>query len=214
MKKELIQRVITSIFLFIGIIFCILINKSVFIASMSVILLLVAAREWIYLNKKNIKLSVIGFIYLSFVLFTLLNLRGNSLAEATFLILILSICASSDIGGYVFGKTFGGKKLIKISPNKTISGSLGSFIFSIIPVFIFNFQSLIIFDFTFKNISFCLLVSLICQIGDLVISYFKRLNKIKNTGTLLPGHGGILDRIDGMIFAIPFVYFLKLIELY
>jgi phosphatidate cytidylyltransferase len=214
MNNELIQRIITSIFLFISIIFCILINKFFFIVTMSILLLLVAAREWFYINKKNMKIFVIGFIYLCFVLFTLLNLRGNSIHEAIFLILILSICAGSDVGGYVFGKTFGGRKLIKISPNKTVSGSLGSFIFSILPIFIFNFQSFIIFNFTFKNILFCLLVSLICQIGDLIISYFKRANKIKNTGSLLPGHGGILDRIDGMIFAIPFVYFLKLIQLF
>jgi len=133
-----------------------------------------------------------------------------------FLIFILCICISSDIGGYIFGKTIGGKKLIKISPNKTIAGSVGSFIFSIIPIFLFNFQNFINFDFnlSLKNISFCLIISLSCQIGDLIISYFKRLNKVKDTGSILPGHGGLLDRIDGIIFAVPIASILKLLQIF
>ena len=109
------------------------------------------------------------------------------------------------MGGYIFGKIIGGKKLTKISPKKTISGSIGSFVFSIIPLFITNLQNNINIDldFSFKNIIFCLIVSLFCQLGDLLISFFKRLSKVKDTGKILPGHGGMLDRIDGIIFAIP-----------
>ena len=114
----------------------------------------------------------------------------------------------TDIGGYVFGKIIGGKKLTKISPNKTISGSIGSFLFSIIPLIVFANVNEFRLEISLDNIIFCLLISLICQLGDLLISYFKRKTKIKDTGELLPGHGGILDRIDGMIFAIPFSYFL------
>ena len=101
------------------------------------------------------------------------------------------------------GKTIGGKRLTKISPNKTISGSIGSFIFSLAPLLLFNY------DLILKNLLFCLTVSLSCQVGDLIISYFKRLNKVKNTGNILPGHGGLLDRIDGIIFTIPIVHILK-----
>ena len=128
--------------------------------------------------------------------------------------LILLFCIFSDIGGYVIGKTVGGKKLTKISPNKTISGSIGSLIFSLIPILLF----MLIFDFT-KNENFkffgqaisdiiflCLLSSLMCQLGDLFISYFKRKAKIKDTGSILPGHGGLLDRIDGILFTIPFIF--------
>ena len=115
--------------------------------------------------------------------------------------MIFLICVCSDIGGYVTGKTIGGKKLTKISPNKTLSGSLGSFLFSIIiPIIFFRFSE---FESISAFILWCLIVSLTCQIGDLIISYFKRLAKVKDVGNILPGHGGMLDRIDGIIFGVP-----------
>ena len=112
------------------------------------------------------------------------------------------------MGGYIFGKTIGGKKLSKISPNKTISGTIGSFISSIIPLLlIMNFNYLDL-ELNIRNVLFCLFISLISQLGDLFISLLKRKAKIKDTGNLLPGHGGVLDRVDGIIFAVPFSYFL------
>jgi phosphatidate cytidylyltransferase len=136
----------------------------------------------------------------------------------------------TDIGGYIFGKTFKGPKLTKISPKKTYSGLIGSFVLSIIGGFIFvefvnNFIINIHFNFiNFKLIDielnlflllFILIVSFVSQIGDLTVSYFKRLAKIKDTGKILPGHGGLLDRIDGIVFAIPFAYiYLKLAIVY
>ena len=133
----------------------------------------------------------------------------------TVVLFILLICIFSDIGGYVIGKSIGGKKLIKISPNKTISGALGSFLFSIFPIAIYNFISTItsnvLFKFATEDAIFIasLSISFVCQLGDLLISYFKRLARVKDTGNILPGHGGMLDRIDGMIFAIPFVYIIE-----
>ena len=121
------------------------------------------------------------------------------------------ICIFSDIGGYVIGKIIRGKKLTKISPNKTISGSVGSFAFSLIPIFFYKLY----LDNTLKDIFLfipnyflvlvlmALSVSFMCQLGDLLISYFKRKANVKDTGTLLPGHGGILDRIDGIMFGLP-----------
>ena len=214
MTKELKKRIITSIFLFLFAVFCILINKTFFLFVLVIVLFGPTFIEWSNINKKNFKLRIIGFVYLSFVLFSSYNLRGTSVEEAIFFILALCICAGSDIGGYLFGKIIGGKKLIKISPNKTISGSIGSFVFSIIPIFIFNFQNYIIFELSLKNVLFCLIVSFSCQVGDLIISYFKRLNKVKDTGTMLPGHGGFLDRIDGIIFAIPTIYILKITQIF
>ena len=116
----------------------------------------------------------------------------------------MMICVFSDIGGFLFGKIFKGKKLTKISPKKTISGSIGSFLLSLalVPLFFQYFLSEK-FNSTFDLILLALIVSLSCQLGDLFISYIKRKAKVKNTGDLLPGHGGFLDRIDGILFAIP-----------
>src|SRR5210317_416552 len=128
--------------------------------------------------------------------------------------LVILISVFSDIGGFVFGKVFKGPKLTKISPNKTYSGVFGSLIFSLIIGFIYinyNEQFLTKFNLNYLNlIMIIILISIINQIGDLIISYFKRLKNIKNTGKILPGHGGLLDRIDGIIFTIPSSYIMNL----
>ena len=133
----------------------------------------------------------------------LVNFVWNSLVNGTdldkiFLLLIILVTVSSDIGGYIFGKTFKGKKLTSISPNKTISGMLGSYIMSITLVF-FCFKNLIDNIYLFVII---FSISTISQLGDLFVSYLKRKSNLKDTGQILPGHGGILDRFDGMIFAL------------
>ena len=226
MAVELGKRIITSIILFLIAIFCILIHKFVFVLIL-IVTLFVCFNEWRDINYKYFKkkqhnnwkyffVQFVGLVYLFIFLSTSIALRGNNSESIAFFIIILCICIFSDIGGYVFGKVIGGKKLTKISPNKTISGSLGSFIFSILPVLLFNLQNYttVSFEVLSINIALCLIVSLICQLGDLLISYFKRLNKVKDTGTILPGHGGLLDRIDGLIFAIPTVYILKITQIF
>ena len=220
MNLELTKRIITSIVLILVTIASILVNKYIFVIFLSLILYQ-CYKEWIninskYFNKKKDQYFLIktaGILYLIFVFFTTYSLRGESVI---YLIFILSICAFSDIGGFFIGKLIGGKKLTKISPNKTISGSVGSFIFSTIPILFFNSENFMFLNFkiSLNTIIFVLIVSLSCQIGDLVISYFKRLNKIKDTGNILPGHGGILDRIDGIILSIPVVYLLKFTGLF
>ena len=128
-----------------------------------------------------------------------------------FLFVILT-CVATDIGGYTFGKTFKGPKLIKISPNKTYAGMFGGYFLSIISVNVFlNYAHFLGFpdsEFSIKTFALVLLISTVNQIGDLVVSYFKRMSKIKNTGKILPGHGGLLDRVDGLLFAVPFSYLL------
>ena len=226
MAVELGKRIITSIILFLIAIFCILIHKFVFVLIL-IVTLFVCFNEWRDINYKYFKkkqhnnwkyffVQFVGLVYLFIFLSTSIALRGNNSESIAFFIIILCICIFSDIGGYVFGKVIGGKKLTKISPNKTISGSLGSFIFSILPVLLFNLQNYtgVSFEILSINIALCLIVSLVCQLGDLLISYFKRLNKVKDTGTILPGHGGLLDRIDGLIFAIPTVYILKITQIF
>ena len=112
------------------------------------------------------------------------------------------------MGGYIFGKIIGGKKLTKISPNKTISGTIGSFMFSTIPLLLATKIDYLDLELNLKNIIFIQLVSLVSQLGDLFVSFLKRKVNIKDTGKILPGHGGMLDRVDGIIFAVPFSYFL------
>ena len=118
-----------------------------------------------------------------------------------FIIYSILVSIMTDIGGLVIGRTFKGRKLTRISPKKTISGSIGSFIFSlsIIPFFIQNLPDISLYLIIFITI----VISLSSQIGDLFISHLKRNAKVKNTSNLLPGHGGVLDRIDGIIFSIP-----------
>ena len=165
----------------------------------------------IYL-KKSIKKK--NFLYLLSIIMTLFYLLFFSLTISNYifpfenslkisLIFLILICCLTDMGGYFFGKIIGGKKFTKISPNKTYSGIVGSFVFSIIfgYVFYYYFSQQIYLKTNF--IIFICIISLISQIGDLTISYFKRKANIKDTGSILPGHGGILDRIDGIIVALP-----------
>ena len=138
----------------------------------------------------------------------MLHLRNDTASSFVLLIWVIILTIFSDIGGYIFGKIFKWRKLTKISPNKTLSGALGSFLFSIISVLLIGFIVEILTgiesDFFQKPRYFILaiLFSLAAQIGDLTISYFKRLEKIKDTGKILPGHGGIFDRIDSLMFVI------------
>ena len=164
---------------------------------------------------KYFSIYLFGFIYFILIVpSSAVYLRDE--VSLNFFLLILIICIFSDVGGYVFGKTIGGKKLTKISPNKTISGSIGSFIFSILPVIFIDLSNIetSFLEFNLVNIIFSLFVSLICQLGDLFFSFFKRLNKKKNTSNLLPGHGGLLDRIDGLVIVLPIVFVIKIMDIF
>ena len=206
MKKELKKRLITSIILIAIVLNCLFINNFSWLLLLSIVSF-ICWFEFIDINKKIWKKKtiiifpiILSFLFLLIFVYAAYELRIKQGAEA--ILFVLGVCIFSDVGGYIIGKSIGGKKLTKISPNKTVSGSFGSFLFSLFPLgilMILNLQ----FTFSEKPILFCLLVSLSCQLGDLIISYFKRLAKVKDTGKILPGHGGMLDRIDGVIFAIP-----------
>ena len=223
MSSELTKRIFTSIILLI-VTFSILIyaNEDFFLGFL-VIIAIICYGEWLLTNSsllggrnyyKNFSIHIFGFFYFLLLLpASAFYLRVE--VSLNFFLLIIIICIFSDVGGYVFGKIIGGKKLTKISPNKTISGSVGSFIFSIIPViliYLFNFETIFL-KLNLVNIFFSLFVSLICQLGDLFFSYFKRLNNKKNTSNLLPGHGGLLDRIDGLVIVLPVIFVIKYFEI-
>ena len=163
------------------------------------------------MTKNKDILKTFGIIFLFFSFYSAFYLRENY-GLNTFLF-ILIVCIFTDIGGYVFGKTFKGPKLTKISPNKTYAGVIGSFLFSLVAGLIFiryfwNSESYRIESDELLLLAYILFISLISQLGDLIISYFKRKAKLKDTGKILPGHGGLLDRIDGIIFVIPIIYLL------
>ena len=207
MSLELKTRIITSIFLIIGF-FLMLINNYFLIMSLLLIFVFTflefsSMTNKIFFTKKFTQL-IYNCLFITYTFFFLIIFYLLLLQQGTriFVIFFLLLCISSDIGGLVIGKIFKGRKLTKISPNKTISGSLGSFLFSLLTAtsVVFYFDVL---DWL-KLMVIALFVSTGCQLGDIYFSYLKRKAKIKDTGNILPGHGGLLDRFDGILFGIPF----------
>ena len=201
--NELLKRIISSLII-IPIALFFIIKGSFLFTFFILICFLITSYEWHKMsNKKPYYLPGLLFLILSFYSAHLIRLNdGNNLE---FFMYILIVCVSTDIGGYIFGKIFKGPKLIRISPNKTYSGVIGGYLMSIILYYLFitlNYGN----EINSNDFIFVLLISTISQLGDITISYFKRLSKIKDTGKILPGHGGLLDRIDGMIFAFPAAY--------
>ena len=207
------KRILTSIII-LPFSFFFKIKGGYFLLTFLLLIFFIANYElFSVFNKKSTILFLDLILILS--LFSIYYLAEKNDLTFIFLVWVIILCICSDVGGYVFGKTFKWKKFTKISPKKTFSGVLGSFIFSIISIFIIN--SLEIKgsnDINFLEVKYfflAIIFSLIAQFGDLTISYFKRLEKIKDTGRILPGHGGILDRVDGLIFvSIIAVFFFKI----
>ena len=210
-KKELNRRILTSLFLFL-----LLVSMYFYFYILIISLIIISTLAWIEfygliskIFKKRKKIDIlfrfiyksISLIYLTCLSFGILIIFYKNDYFQMYVIYSLLVSITSDLGGMLFGKIFKGKKLTKISPNKTISGSLGSFICSLTLITFFS-------DFFFNHnildlLIITLLISLTSQLGDLFISLLKRKANVKNTSDLLPGHGGVLDRIDGMLFAIP-----------
>ena len=150
--------------------------------------------------------KALALIYFSSIVFGIFFIVANKPELKIFFLFIITVSIASDIGGLTFGKYFKGKKLTKISPKKTISGAIGSFVFSFITIPFY--KDIIVNHELFSLFVITILISLTTQLGDLFISLIKRKAKVKNTSDILPGHGGMLDRIDGIIFAIPIGFFL------
>ena len=224
MSQNLLKRLITSIVLLSLLIFIIFSHKYIFILSVLIIGLIICleannlfskfltnkySKQNSLINRLNIKfimLNIITFFYIFFV-FCNLSYEIYKTESSFFFLYVISICFFTDIGGYVFGNIFKGPKLTKISPSKTYSGVIGSFLFSLIIgiIFVKYLENNLLDDDLTKITISILMISLISQLGDLIISFFKRKAKLKDTGKILPGHGGLLDRIDGIIFVMPLV---------
>ena len=210
MNNELLQRILSSLIL-IPLVFFFVIKGSYFFIFFILIIYSIVLSEWHFLSLKK-KYYLPGFIFISFSFYTFYYLRVK--VDYYLFLLVFLTCISTDIGGYIFGKILKGPKITKISPNKSYSRMLGGFSLSIIFLIILTSYTnlfLLIKDESIISMNLFVLViiiSFVSQLGDLTISYFKRKSNIKNTGKILPGHGGFLDRIDGMIFAFPFIYLL------
>ena len=210
MSQELIKRTVSSIIL-IPISLFFIIKGEIFFNFFVITMLLITLYEWHFLSlKKAFYLPGFIFVILSFYTFFILRHEG----DYRIFLLILLTCVATDIGGYVFGKIFKGPKLTKISPNKTYAGMFGGFLLSVILASIYfnNLSNLSLAESNeemgIQVMIIVISISFISQVGDIVISFFKRKSKIKNTGKIIPGHGGLLDRIDGMIFAFPYTFIL------
>ena len=219
MNSNIKKRILTSILLIF-----LLIGMFYYSYIMIISLIIIAIISWIefyaliskILKKNNFEDKFLRFIYkalslfyISGLVYLIFTIESEYSDLKIYLLYSILVAILSDIGGLVCGKIFKGKKLTKISPNKTISGSIGSFIFpiSLIPFYYKSYvdQSLI------NILLITIIISLISQLGDLFISHLKRKAKVKDTSDLLPGHGGVLDRIDGIIFAIPLGIFLFIV---
>jgi phosphatidate cytidylyltransferase len=206
MNSNLKKRSITSLILLL--LFFLIFNYEAILIYSLIVLGVLSIIEFSQLTKKFLikRLSIfllnIFFIFYIFIFCSLFYLISNLEGSKIILFILLSACIASDMGGYIFGKIFKGPKLTKISPNKTYSGSIGSITLSILAALFFSY-------YFFQSINFNIIItlcvtSIFCQLGDLIFSFMKRKAKIQDTGKILPGHGGILDRIDGVLIGLPF----------
>ena len=214
MSTEFKKRLFTSIILLFSI--TIMFFSNLFFVFFLIIFLTVGIVEFLNIvNKlhKNIFKKIISnilFISYIFVLFSILLQFSVFYNLKIIIFTILLICISSDVGGYIFGKKFNGPKLTKISPNKTIAGSIGALFLSSLTSTITI--SYLINEITLKSFLLGIIISLGVQIGDLFFSFLKRRARLKDTGNILPGHGGVLDRIDGIVIGMPLglIFFLMI----
>ena len=214
MKKELTKRILSSLIL-IPIALFFIINGSFLFNFFIIICFLITCYEWHKMTQKK-SYYLLGLIFLILSFYSAYEIRTSMTESYEYFIIILLVCISTDIGGYIFGNIFKGPKLTKISPKKTYSGVIGGYLLSIIILNLFLNSSYYLYpqEMTSDIFIFILLISTVSQLGDIIISYFKRLSKIKDTGKIIPGHGGLLDRVDGMIFAYPFAYIIFKINIY
>lgn len=213
MYKEFLKRFFSSLVLLL-LSFFLIIEGDFLFNTFLIILLIISLKEWKRLSYNKF-LFYVGFFFLILSFFTAYQIRNfytiNDFGLFYFF-LISTICISTDVGGYLFGSFLKGAKLTKISPKKTISGTFGSYILSLILTSLYiSYSNFFFVNFKFYDYEIYIIIffiSTVSQLGDIIISYFKRYSNMKDTGNLIPGHGGVLDRIDGMIFSFPVFYIL------
>jgi len=213
MNRDLIYRIVTSLALLPILIFCLHYSGLYFTIFLGLVYLL--SFYEIIKNTKNLLFNLISNAILIFAFYSFYQLRGESNYSLINIYWILSTTFFSDIGGYTVGKLFKGKKITKISPNKTYSGLVGSFFFSTLSIPLINLFQIFFYDlniinfYQLKYLLLAILISIVCQLGDLYVSFWKRKINIKDISNILPGHGGVLDRIDGLIFVLIFIFIVE-----
>ena len=208
MKNELLKRSFTSIILLTVFFFCLFKSQTTWLYLL-IFFTVICFYEFYNLLRKIFKINLIFILYISLIAlylyyFQLSLTKIRTEYNENIILILLSVCIFSDIGGYIVGKSIGGPKLTTISPNKTISGAIGSILLAIIGTFSVNILLDVLDQRKIITYVWIIAMSIFCQIGDLFISFLKRKAKVKDTGNILPGHGGILDRVDGLIIAVPF----------
>ena len=215
--NNLNKRIFTSLIVFPVSMFFIIKGGNYIVSFLYAILILANFEAFSAFKRKTSIIFLDSILVVS--LLSILHLRNDTTSSLILLLWVIILTISSDIGGYIFGKIFRWKRLTNISPNKTLSGVIGSLIFSIFSILLLGlickilFQIDLSFFLKFKYFIFAVILSLSAQLGDLMVSYFKRLDKIKDTGKILPGHGGIFDRIDSLMLSTivaNILYYLKL----
>ena len=208
MKNELLKRSFTSIILLTVFFFCLFKSQTTWLYLL-IFFTVICFYEFYNLLRKIFKINLIFILcislialYLYYFQLSLTKIRIEY--NENIILILLTVCIFSDIGGYIVGKSIGGPKLTTISPNKTISGAIGSILLAIIGTFSINILLDVLDQRKIITYVWIIAMSIFCQIGDLFISFLKRKAKVKDTGNILPGHGGILDRVDGLIIALPF----------
>ena len=208
MKNELLKRSFTSIILLTVFFFCLFKSQTTWV-SLLIFFTVICFYEFYNLLRKIFKINLVFILYISLIAlylyyFQLSLTKIRTEYNENIILILLSVCIFSDIGGYIVGKSIGGPKLTTISPNKTISGAIGSILLAIIGAFSVNILLDVLDQRKIITYVWIIAMSIFCQIGDLFISFLKRKAKVKDTGNILPGHGGILDRVDGLLIAVPF----------
>ncbi len=206
MTIELKKRILSTLIIIPISLFFIIQGSFFFVFFLSCIFM-VTIYEWHNITKKKPLHKLLGIIFFAFSLYSAFYFRENYGLD--FFLFIILICVSTDVGGYTFGKIFKGPKLTQISPKKTYAGMIGSFLLAVITGYSYSKFAHENEISQFEILLSIFLISFVSQIGDLIISYFKRKAEIKNTGNIIPGHGGILDRIDGLIFVFLILYLLN-----
>ena len=204
-SQNLKERFLTSFFLIALIVLFtkydfFLVYTLIVLGVLSVIEFLDITKK-ITANKLYLLISNLSFVSYIFTFCFLFIFFFKFVQLKILLIILLLVCIASDIGGYIFGKIFKGPKLSKISPNKTVAGAIGSLLLSslvIVLLFYFINEKL-----NYLTIIVAMITSIFCQLGDLFFSFLKRKANLKNTGNFLPGHGGVLDRLDSILLGIP-----------